>query len=347
MFQPYYNTWTTVHTWLTEYPKWNNDTWASVDALFAEKFVEDGSKALGLCMRAFREKEEKSSYEKVLSLVTKAKGEVDAFRKKVPLLVALKRDGMKDRHWEAISAQVGFEIKPDESFTFTKVLEMNLMEHLTLCEEIGEKASREYAIETMLNKMVSQWEAIEFDLKPHGVTYIITAFMFIEEILDEHLSNTQAMIINPFKKPFADEIDEWRAKLVSVNDTLEEWKKFQAAWKYLEPIFSSPDIAKKLPNENNLFKRVDANWKHTMSQTKVQKNVLRICTSEGYLEKFKEANNTLDKIQKELNMYLEVKRSKFGRFYFLSNDDLLSILSQTQDVERIQDHLRKVFENVA
>jgi len=155
------------------------------------------------------------------------------------------------------------------------------------------------------------------------------------------------MLINPFKKPFADEIDEWRAKMVSVNDTLEEWKKFQAAWTYLQPIFDSPDIAKKLPNENNLFKRVDANWKHTMSQTKVQKNVLRICTSEGYLEKFKEANNTLEKIQKELNNYLEVKRSKFGRFYFLSNDDLLSILSQTQDVERIQDHLRKVFENIA
>jgi dynein heavy chain len=77
--------------------------------------------------------------------------------------VALKRDGMKDRHWEAISAQVGFEIKPDDNFNFTKVLEMGLMDHLTLCEEIGEKASREYAIETMLNKMVSQWESIEFD----------------------------------------------------------------------------------------------------------------------------------------------------------------------------------------
>jgi len=43
---------------------------------------------------------------------------------------------------------------------------------------------------------------------------------------------------------------------------------------------------------------------------------------------------------------LAVKRSKFAWFYFLSDDDLLSILSETKEVERIQSHLRKVFENI-
>ena len=154
------------------------------------------------------------------------------------------------------------------------------------------------------------------------------------------------MQFSPHKRHFEEEILKWNNELKIMSDILEEWAKCQSQWMYLQPIFDSQDIAKQLPNETKKFKTVDSTWKHTMCLAFAIKNVHQVCTTEGLLERLQEANKNLEVIQKELNNYLERKREKFARFYFLSNDDLLEILSQTKEPTAVQPHLRKVFENI-
>ena len=277
------------------------------------------------------------------------KADLDLFKPLVPIAIALRKDGMYDRHWDQLSEEVKFEVKPTEDFTFQSLIDLNLVEHISSLEDIGEKASKEYTIELELKKMKTEWDDIEFFLIPFkkSGTYTCTGFDDALNCLDEQNVKTQAMQFSPFKKPFEGEIKEWYDLLLLMTDTLEEWIKCQGQWAYLQPIFDSPDIMKQLPAENKKFKAVDAKWRSIMKRVKENSNVLSICEDPQLKEDFLECNEDLDIVQKGLKDYLESKRAVFARFYFLSNDDLLLILSQTKDVQNVRPHLRKVFENLA
>jgi dynein heavy chain len=52
-------------------------------------------------------------------------------------MVALRKKGMTDRHWNEVSQKINLRIEPTPGFTFSKVLEMGLMKNLETCIEIG------------------------------------------------------------------------------------------------------------------------------------------------------------------------------------------------------------------
>ena len=64
------------------------------------------------------------------------------------------------------------------------------------------------------------------------------------------------------------------------------------------------------------------------------------------MQEFTKWNEQMERIQKNLEQYLEDKRVEFPRFYFISNDELLMLLAQQQDIEQVSRHLGKIFDNL-
>jgi dynein heavy chain len=81
-----------------------------------------------------------------------------------------------------------------------------------------------------------------------------------------------------------------------------------------------------------------------MKKVKENPIAIGIGTRPGLLEMFQKHNENLDVIQKNLELYLEQKRLGFPRFYFLGDDDLLDILSQSKNPEAVQPHMGKMFD---
>ena len=342
-FKPFSDLWLTTNKWHDRYAHWMYDEWETIDGAEIEETVETSSKTINTVLRHFRNRDMQT----ILPVAEDIKAKIDDFKQYVKMAVSLRKPGMVDRHWDAISEKVGFEVRPHEGFTLEKVIKMGLKEHEDYCEEIGDRAYKEFQIEKKLNEMQNAWDDINFEVLPKFETYIVGGILDIQNILDEHIVQSQAMQFSPFKKPFEERIEEWCNDLMRVQDVLDEIVKCQVKWMYLQPIFDSKDIIKQLPNEAKKFRSVDGTWRHTMSQVHSNPNVLKTCKADGRLESLRENNRNLEAVQKELENYLETKRSGFSRFYFLSDDELLSILSETKDPKLVQPHLRKVYENMA
>ena len=109
----------------------------------------------------------------------KIKAELDHFKTKLPILVALCNDGLKDRHWEKISSLVGFTLEPDPSFTLQKAIDMDIENNLKDIEDVSETASKEWQIEQSLDAQQEEWDPVIYN-RLHHVAYSRSLFQGIE-----------------------------------------------------------------------------------------------------------------------------------------------------------------------
>ncbi|XP_029448950.1 dynein heavy chain 14, axonemal isoform X2 [Rhinatrema bivittatum] len=283
-------------------------------------------------------------------IVASLKQSIIDFKHGLPIIVALRNPCLQPRHWDVIQYTIGRTIIKDKNFTLGNLLELKIFQHEAKISDVSIRATNEATLEAMLKKIIDIWNRTDFQLVVHQSEASNVMIIASSEEIVAQLEECQIMVSiiegSRYVGPIKDTVDEWDRKLNLFSRTLEEWMTCQRNWLYLEQIFCVPDIQRQLPAEAKLFSQVDNAWQEIMIRTAERPNALRAATTAGLLEMLQTSNAHLEKIQKCLEDYLEIKRMVFPRFYFLSNDELLNILAESKNPDVVQPHLVKCFENI-
>ncbi|KEG14252.1 putative dynein heavy chain [Trypanosoma grayi] len=274
------------------------------------------------------------------------------FHSSLPLLAKLKSPALKQRHWMELMRVTGKQFSI-EQINLDDFISMELYRFTDEIDGIVMAAAREQAVEKDITAVKDFWAKAEFLPVPYEPRKgdvrcsVLSDTSEIQEAVDDNILKMQSIANVKWAQPFMEDVKLWEKKLAMINDVIAVWVVVQMKWQYLESIFKgSDDIANQLPKETAKFNDLDKKFLRIMNETAATPNVDISCNVTGRLDEFRYLEERLEECQKDLSNYLETKRRMFPRFYFISDDELLSILAAS-GAKSVQDHMLKMFDNCA
>ncbi|CAM9627191.1 unnamed protein product, partial [Phaeothamnion confervicola] len=331
--------WQAVARWNDKLDRWMTDPFPQLDA-----------EVVGVEVQAFV-KDSFAAHKRLSTDVSgRLKEATQDFKLKMPVVLELGNRAMRPRHWEKLFRALGQTFHLNANFSLSELLDWGVVGQGELISELSGAASGEAQLEGSLDAIRTAWDATQLVLLPYRDQPSMWVLGGMDEVmaqLEDHQVALQTMGGSRFISGVREEVESWSKRLSLLAETLDEWSQCQRNWMYLEPIFAADDIARQLPAEAQQFQRVDKAWRTCMAEAQDDPRALS-CVASGrdWLGDFRAANAELDTVQRSLEDYLETKRMAFPRFYFLSNDELLEILSQAADVRAVEQHMPKCFDAV-
>ncbi|TNJ26760.1 Dynein heavy chain [Giardia muris] len=224
-------------------------------------------------------------------------------------------------------------------------------------------AANEASLEVGFRKLESEWAKIEIsttNYKDSLDIFVLTDVADFVTKLDDSILVLSGIVSSRYVKPIQDDVNRLYTQLTQLSSTIDVWCNVQKGYLYLLNIFGSGDIQRQLPNETKLFLELDGFWKKLLARAQdypkavdvPQFNLIgtAVAAAPGNMAPLESSlrryEQILDSIQKSLDEYLQNKRMSFARLYFLSDEELLDILSQSKNPHAIQGHIRKIFDAI-
>lgn len=265
------------------------------------------------------------------------------------ILVDLKSEAMRDRHW----VKIWKEVKPGQRFspvsmTLKDVWDLKLESSGVIVKGIIAQAQGEMGLEEFLKQVKDTWTNYSLTLVPYqNKCRIISGWEDLFTKCSEHLTSLDQMKQSRYYPEFREEGSNWEEKLKRVNELFDVWFDMQRQWVYLEGVFTkTADIKHLLPVESARFQNINSEFMNVMKKVYKAPMVLDVMFIPNVQKSLERLTELLKKIQKALKEYLEKQRASFPRFYFLGDEDLLEMVGNSDKPMDIAKHFKKMFAGI-
>jgi len=197
-----------------------------------------------------------------------------------------------------------------------------------------------------LELLDARWSSIEFTMLPYKDTDVPLLGIGEEdfEALEGDQLTVQGMMASRFLAQFETEVTTWHKSLFNVNEVFLLISEIQRTWSYLEPLFiGSDEVKRELPEDAARFATIDMSVKDTLKKAYKVRNIKDAFNEDGLYKKLEGLQEQLEMCKKSLADFLDGRRRQFPRYYFASEADLLDVLSNGSQPEKILTHVSKIY----
>ena len=250
---------------------------------------------------------------------------------------------------------MGFEIDK-EGLELRQLLCSSVFENQKQIIEVSVQVRQEDKLKKDLEEIEKKIASLELPLKSFKeenskeATYILDDCTKLITEIDKLIQMINSVYGSRYLKDMRTAATNKRKEILLLQDTLNEWVKFQKNYIYLESIFSQSEMRKSLAQEGKEFEEnVNKQYKQNIKKVITNNSMMQLFKQkiiETLFNSFKKHNGILHELNKKINYFLDSKRENFPRFYFIPNEELIFILANYDNPEAVQTFIGKLFQNV-
>ena len=220
------------------------------------------------------------------SAVAKLSKLVRDFKSTMPIVTALGNKKLLDIHWDEINTVLAipqteeFNLQ-EKQWKLGELIELNVGDKEEEVVHISTTATQEHQLKAELAQLIDTWNNLDFVVeKPEGQSYyLIRKWDVIINILDESLTSISDIQGSRYVKRLQAEVEKEQNQLITIANTIEEWKFCQKQWLYLHNIFEAcKEISTKCSKEHQTFTSVSKKWEALMKKVSKKYLVKTHCT---------------------------------------------------------------------